>query len=335
MKQLLKNLGVNKTIITEGVYQLLNKDEISDIMSSIAEEARKNLSEDIEEFKRLTSESLENRIVESESKIQKSIDRMQSILNGFSIQSMGLKTSIDSLHSISRKDAKRWGETITDLQSKLESSHEKGSGKITESELRIREELSLSLKDIKSSIKRASHETEKSTFEYSKRYDTEVGKIYSRFEELDKLMKKMPKELYEFGYQLQVSNAGSLIGVTALLNFKSGFTVVPNGLGIDVSVVGGGSSIAVKTPSGAIDGVNTTFTVQFVPLWIVLNQETYFEGFGYTRIDGTIYIDPSITPVVGSVLCYVTNGVPVDTNDYLTDSNGAILTDSNGNPLTA
>lgn len=63
---------------------------------------------------------------------------------------------------------------------------------------------------------------------------------------------------------------------------------------------GSGGSIAFETPVGLINDSNVTFTVSNVPLYIVLNGSTYFEGDGYTLSGLTITM--LITPQTGSTL---------------------------------
>lgn len=59
----------------------------------------------------------------------------------------------------------------------------------------------------------------------------------------------------------------------------------------DSSGGGGGSTLTIATPTGTINGSNVTFTVVAVPLYIVADNQTYFEGFGYTRSGTTITMD--------------------------------------------
>lgn len=58
---------------------------------------------------------------------------------------------------------------------------------------------------------------------------------------------------------------------------RTGFRLSPQG--------GGGSS---ETPSGTVDGSNTTFTALNTPLFVVSDGITYFEGAGYTLSGLTI-----------------------------------------------
>lgn len=56
-----------------------------------------------------------------------------------------------------------------------------------------------------------------------------------------------------------------------------------------ISSTGGGGS--VTTPTGLVNGVNVTYTVAAIPLWVVADNQTYFENFGYTRSGLTITMD--------------------------------------------
>jgi len=62
-----------------------------------------------------------------------------------------------------------------------------------------------------------------------------------------------------------------------------------------VSVIGG-TSINVETPTGTVNGVNTTFTVSNAPTFVIIDGMVRFSGFGYTYSLGTITVDPLIPP---------------------------------------
>ncbi len=72
-----------------------------------------------------------------------------------------------------------------------------------------------------------------------------------------------------------------------------------NSVGAQTSTGAGGN---FETPSGAIDGVNDTFTVLNTPKGIVINGIWYFENDGYTLSGLTITIDSTIIPMTGSTL---------------------------------
>lgn len=53
----------------------------------------------------------------------------------------------------------------------------------------------------------------------------------------------------------------------------------------------GGGGHTFETPTGTINGSNTTFTVANTPAYIIINGVTYFEGHGYELSDLTITTD--------------------------------------------
>ncbi len=59
-----------------------------------------------------------------------------------------------------------------------------------------------------------------------------------------------------------------------------------------------GSTLATETPSGTVDGINTSFTVVNVPDFIVSDNRLFTDGNGYTRVGLSITFDvaPSIAP---------------------------------------
>lgn len=104
-----------------------------------------------------------------------------------------------------------------------------------------------------------------------------------------KNIKKILDEVgkYEYGSSLQILVAGVPLSFTGQINFKSGFTVVQNGQGVDVSANGTGGGLgylALKT--GAINNTNTTFTFASTPTIVVVNGASYINGSGVT-ISGT------------------------------------------------
>lgn len=50
-------------------------------------------------------------------------------------------------------------------------------------------------------------------------------------------------------------------------------------------------STTVSTPTGLVNGSNTVYTVATTPLYVVADNQTYFENFGYTRVGTTITMD--------------------------------------------
>lgn len=48
------------------------------------------------------------------------------------------------------------------------------------------------------------------------------------------------------------------------------------------SLCGSGGGVTVETPTGAVNGSNTSYTVTATPKWIVSDGITYFENNGYT-----------------------------------------------------
>jgi len=55
-------------------------------------------------------------------------------------------------------------------------------------------------------------------------------------------------------------------------------------------------AVSVTTPTGTVNGSNTSFTVTAEPLWVVADSATYFDGVGYTYAALTVTMDlaPSI-----------------------------------------
>lgn len=85
------------------------------------------------------------------------------------------------------------------------------------------------------------------------------------------------------------------------INFTGNVLVTNDGMGgVIVDVLSGGTTLGFETPVGTIDGVNATFTVIHVPVYVVLNGLTYFQGDGYTLSGLTITM--LVIPETGSTL---------------------------------
>lgn len=69
----------------------------------------------------------------------------------------------------------------------------------------------------------------------------------------------------------------------------SGISISFNNAGKKVITATG--SAAVETPTGDVDGSNTSFTVTAVPNWIVADGISYYEGAGYSRSGFNITMD--------------------------------------------
>lgn len=53
----------------------------------------------------------------------------------------------------------------------------------------------------------------------------------------------------------------------------------------------GASGYTKETPTGTVDGSNTSFTVTVAPVYVVADGTTYFEGAGYSLAGLTITMD--------------------------------------------
>ena len=64
-----------------------------------------------------------------------------------------------------------------------------------------------------------------------------------------------------------------------------------------ITITGGGSgSTAVETPSGTVNGANTSFTVVNQPLYIIVDGISKFSSLHYTYLAGTITITDGAPP---------------------------------------
>lgn len=59
---------------------------------------------------------------------------------------------------------------------------------------------------------------------------------------------------------------------------------------------GGGGGVNVETPTGAVNGSNTVYTVSNAPKFVVVDSSTYFETLHYTYSAGTITMNALLAP---------------------------------------
>lgn len=76
----------------------------------------------------------------------------------------------------------------------------------------------------------------------------------------------------------------------------SGVTITSNSNGT-TTISATGATISSETPVGAVDGVNTTYTVTHTPLFVIADSNFRIAGQGYTYAAPTITMDPLIPPV--------------------------------------
>ena len=57
------------------------------------------------------------------------------------------------------------------------------------------------------------------------------------------------------------------------------------------------SSVSIETPTGTVNGVNTSFDVTNTPRFIIVDGFVRFSGLGYTYSAPTISVDPLAPPV--------------------------------------
>lgn len=129
-------------------------------------------------------------------------------------------------------------------------------------------------------------------------------------ETLDSLQKKVDW-LYQYLSQTGGGNANrniQLNGVNILRPFTDINLITGSGTTItatpnqttkytDITIATAGATIGSETPVGAVDGVNTVYTVTHTPLFIIADSNFRIAGQGYTYSAPTITMDPLIPPV--------------------------------------
>lgn len=106
------------------------------------------------------------------------------------------------------------------------------------------------------------------------------------------------------------NSISSLPATTTFVNGKRSKNLVFSGLDVntqgDTSTItlGGSLSINTETPTGTVNGVNTSFTVLNTPKWISVDGLNKFLTTNYTYAAGTITITDGSPPVVSIITFY-------------------------------
>lgn len=75
-----------------------------------------------------------------------------------------------------------------------------------------------------------------------------------------------------------------------------------NGVKI-ISSTASGSTLTAEIPVGAVNGVNTIYTVTHTPVFVQIDGQFRVDGYGYTYLAGTITVDP-LTPPSQSIVSF-------------------------------
>lgn len=98
-------------------------------------------------------------------------------------------------------------------------------------------------------------------------------------------------------------------GLISNMNFKAGSNMAIAYSKVDgqdtitfTSTGGGPGGITVETPTGTVNGSNTTFTVSAEPQWVVADGVTYYDGTGYTYAALTITMDVAPSASIRAII---------------------------------
>ena len=161
--------------------------------------------------------------------------------------------------------------------------------------------------------------------------------VKKELEELKVWMGKIGKTTYEYGSQLQVLQNSLMVGMTGVINFKNGLNttvhVVPNGIGIDVSIdsTGGGptptpTNVQSVNLSSQCNGSTKTFTLPtFAGILLLTGSQfpvVYNPDTDFTILDSThIALTSAVSaPETGQTLIALTTSTVPAPNDSTFDN---------------
>lgn len=91
---------------------------------------------------------------------------------------------------------------------------------------------------------------------------------------------------------ITIEDEGTPVTQRSTINFVgSGVSVADTGGKTVVTISTGGGSTASETPTGTVDGSNSSFTFVTTPLFIITETGVYIENFGYTLTGLTVTMD--------------------------------------------
>ena len=243
--------------LAEGIIEAFNENE-------------KNLNEDFSKYKTQVKNELIQLVKEEASKLDKSFKELDETLaqglpqldkkhiDLIEHRISELKKGIDTTFSEKDTDMKESNKSIEQLKKNIEDQ----VGFIERAIKNAKEDIGLDLDKIQNGLE------SKISERVSKEELLKVEKIVK---DILKDIEKLNKGLYEFSSALQVSSNGVYVGNATLINFKSGtnttVSVSQNGTGLDVKYnsTGGGSSGFQQPLSGAVNGINQTYTWATAP----------------------------------------------------------------------
>lgn len=105
-------------------------------------------------------------------------------------------------------------------------------------------------------------------------------------------------------------------------SYSAGFITLNNPVTSFIRSIYHTGNAILETPTGTVDGSNTSFAVSHPPLYIIVDNIPRINGFGYTYSAGTIAVDSAVTPqsFIRSVFSVGTGGVEIPVGALLQNS---------------
>lgn len=132
--------------------------------------------------------------------------------------------------------------------------------------------------------------------------------------EIDRLASSMSGTMVTYRVNGELVSNGAVLDLIAGDNVSFETETTSDGARITVNNTGGGGGgggVNIETPTGAVDGTNSTFVFTAAPEWIVADGIMYFEGAGYALAGLTATMDiPPSQYVRGAISGGVTIATP-------------------------
>lgn len=131
-----------------------------------------------------------------------------------------------------------------------------------------------------------------------------IAYLEDRIDTVKKEIDKAPQSRSGWGaHPLQIKDGNTLIEkVARVINFGNNLSATRSADGVITVNAASSGGISVTTPTGSVNGSNTSFTVTDVPQWVVADGITYFDGAGYTYGALTVTMDVAPSQYIRAII---------------------------------
>lgn len=208
------------------------------------------------------------------------VDEIFASIGEFPKQINEIRLAIEGYDKMHKEDIDSFNKHIHEIRLNLKkfSSKEDLDGIEKQLAKGVSKVLEKSLESLEKKLEKAKKESLEAVGEKHEKYHKNITDIETKFDTLESLIGKLPKDIFEFGYQLTLALNGKTIGGTQLIDFENGnnttveVSSVLGGLKVKINASGGFTELAA---TGTVNGLNKAFTFTKQPSYIVSDGAWY------------------------------------------------------------